>query len=160
MPAYSTKVFTASMSVTAAAAAYSAGDVMGTAQTLTWLDRNGNTFPGGDLRIISTFFTIPETTLQASEAGYSLKLYNVTPPSAHADNDPWDVPSGDRTAYIGSLAVGTPVDLGSTLAVEVDSLNKLITVASTGKTFCELVTAAGFTATAKARNVTIHAIAE
>jgi len=160
MPAYSTKAFTASLTVTPAAAAYSANDVMGTAQTLTWLDTYGNPFPGGELRIISTFFTVATTALQASEAGYSLKLYNVTPPSAHADNDAWDVPSNDRAAYIGALAIGTPVDLGSTLAVEVDSLSKLITVASTGKTFAEVVTAAGFTATAVARTITIHAIAE
>lgn len=160
MANYTSKAYTASMTVTPAASAYSANDVMATAQTLTWLDRDGAPYPGGDLRIISTFFTVAETGLQASEAAYSLKLYNVTPPSAHADNDAWDVSAGDRAAYIGALAVGTPVDLGSTLAVEVDSLSKMITVASTGKTFCELVTAAGFTPTAKARTVTIHAIAE
>jgi hypothetical protein len=109
---------------------------------------------------VSTLFTVAETALQASEAAYSLKLYSVTPPSAHADNDAWDIPAGDRTAYVGALAVGTPVDLGSTLVVEVDNIQKLITVASTGKTFAELITLAGFTATAKARTVVIRAIAE
>lgn len=148
----------ATMTVTPTASAYAANDVMGTAQTLTWTDRDGNTFSGGGLRIISTTFQIAHTALVASEAGYNLHFYNVTPPSAHADNDAWDLPSGDRTAYQGLLALGTPVDLGSTLWVEVNNVNKQIQVSTTGTSFAELVTSAGITPTAAARNVKLFAI--
>jgi hypothetical protein len=68
------------------------------------------------------------------------------------------LPSGDRAAYLGSLAIGTPVDVGSTLVVETDDLRKQITVASTGKIFAELVTVGAFTATATARKVVLHGV--
>ena len=156
-PVRDVRGYTATMTVTPAAAAYGAGDVMGVAQTLTWLDGNGNTFPGGELKIISHVLEVDETAVQASEAAYALKMYNVTPPSAHADNAAWDLPSGDRAAYVGALAIAAPTDVGSTLLTETDNVQKQITVAATGLTFAELVTVAGFTATATARKVTLHA---
>lgn len=144
---------------TPAAAIYAAGDVMSVAQTLSWTDRNGKLFPGGELRIVSHVFEVDETALQASEAAYALKLYSVTPPSAHADNAAWDLPAGDRAAYVGSLAIAAPTDVGSTLLTETDNVQKQITVASTGLTFAELVTVAGFTPTATARKIKLHAVA-
>lgn len=147
----------ATATFTPAAAAYGAGDVISVAQTLTWLDSGGVAFPGGELVIVSSQLLISETALQASEASYSLKLFNVTPPSARADNAVWDIPAGDRASYLGALALGTPVDIGSSLVIEVDNIQKMINVLPTGKTFAELVTAAGFTATATARKVLLHA---
>lgn len=149
--------YTATATWTPAAAAYGAGDVMSVAQTLTWVDADGNAFPGGSLKIISSIFEVDETAVQASEAAYALKMYSVTPPSAHADNAAWDLPSGDRAAYVGALAIAAPTDVGATLLTETDNIQKHITVAATGLTFAELVTVAGFTATATARKIKLHA---
>lgn len=141
----------ASASFTPTAAAYSAGDLMGVAAEFA-LDAPA----GATIRIISTGLLVAHTALVASEAGYSLYLYSVTPPSALADNAAWDLPSGDRASWLGTLALGTPVDLGSSLWVEVNNINKQVKLTGTSL-FGYLATAAGITPTAAARTVTIHA---
>ena len=60
----------------------------------------------------------------------TLHLFNAALASPLADNAAFDVAAADRTKYLGSLALGTPVDVGTSLWVEVNSLNKLITVPS------------------------------
>lgn len=159
MASYSGKGYYASMSVTAIAAAIGANDVMGTPQALTWTDSNGGKFKGGELRLVSSLFYIADTALIASEAGYALKLYSSLPANIPADNAAWDIPAGDRAAYVGSLAIGTPVDIGSTCLVEVDTYTKQITVASTGVSYGVLQTLAGFTATATVRTIILHGVA-
>ncbi len=151
--------YSATITFTPAAAVYSANDVMDVAKTISWVDRNGVAFPGGELMIISSSLQIAHTAIIAGETSYVLATYSVTPPSAHADNDAWDVPSGDRVAYKGQFSLGTPVDLGSTLQVDQDGINRAVTVAATGVTFAELITVGAFTATAVARKVTLHAVA-
>lgn len=140
---------------TPAAAAYAAGDIMQGAREFTNLGRA----TGGEVVITGAILRVDTTALQASEASYTLHLYSVTPPSALADNAAWDLPSGDRVSYLGSITLGTPVDVGSTLRIETNGINKQITVPSGGSVFGYLVTAAGFTATAVARNVTLKALA-
>lgn len=157
MPVRERRGFYASASFTPAAGAYGALDIMSTAKTLTWADSDGNLFWGGLLKIISLRMTIAASALQASEAAYALKMYSVTPPSARADNAAWDLPSGDIAAYVGSQAIVAPTDVGSALVTETDNINKIISVASTGLTFAELVTVPAFTPTAVARVVTLFA---
>ena len=149
--------FNSTATFTPAAAAYSANDVMSTAKEF----QNIGPIVGGYIVITSASLLISETALQASEATYRLHLYNVTPPSAHADNDAWDLPSGDRASYLGFIELGTPVDLGSSLYVESNIINKQIKVpgaAGGGSIWGELVTIAGFTATATARKVTLNSV--
>ncbi len=74
-----------------------------------------------------------------------------------ADNAPWDLPAGDRTAYLGSIVLGTPVDLGSTCFVAVDNLNKMVRLTGT-HIFGYLVTAGAYQPTSAAVHVVkIHA---
>jgi hypothetical protein len=75
---------------------------------------------------------------------FFVALYSVTPPSALADNAAWDLPSGDRASFLGIVQLGTPVDLGSTLYVEQNIINKQIKLAGTSA-FGYLVTATGYT---------------
>src|SRR5215208_5481422 len=84
---------------TPAAAAYSAGDVLEGKKEFS----NIGPILGGAVIINSAELMISETALQASEAGYTLHLYGVTPPSNLADNAVFDVPAGDRAAYLGSI---------------------------------------------------------
>lgn len=149
--------FAASATFTPAAAAYSANDVIATAQEFT----NIGPISGGPIMITTVSLEVAETALQASEAAYRLHLYSVTPPSAPADNAAWDLPSGDRVSYRGFIEMGTPVDLGSTLYVETTGVNKQLNLPASvngGSLFGLLVTIAGFTATATARKVKLHAI--
>ena len=153
--------YTATATFTPAAAAYLANDVMDVAKALTFLDRDGKPYGGGQLMIVSTELQIAHTAVIAGETSYTLQTYNATPPSAHADNDAWDVPAGDRAARVGCgpLSLGTPVDVGSTLEVYQDQVNKVVTVPANGTIYGELVTAGAFTPTAAARKVTLHAVA-
>ena len=83
----------------------------------------------------------------------------VSPPSALADNAPWDLPSGDRSAFLGIVQLGTPVDLGSTLYVEANIINKQIKLAGTSL-FGYLVTQTGYTPAANSEVYvnTLHAV--
>jgi hypothetical protein len=89
-----------------------------------------------------------------------LYLYSVTPPSAIADNGAWDLPSGDRASFLGSIAIPTMVDLGSTLYVEVNNIGKQVKLSGT-HLFGYLVTVAGFTPAANSEvyKLTVHATA-
>lgn len=146
--------FRSTATFTPAAASYSANDVMDVAKELMSM----GPILGGEVLITSAQLEIAANAPQSGETSYNLQLYSVTPPSAHADNDPWDLPAGDRAAHICTIPLGTPVDLGSTLKVETDFINKQITVPSGGSVFAELVTVGAFTATAVTRKVTLHGI--
>lgn len=141
------------VSFTPAAAAYLGGDTMDVAKEFALV----GPVAGGSINIISTELMVEHTAVISGETSYTLHLYSVTPPSALADNSVWDLPSGDRASYLGSLALGTPVDLGSTLYVQTLAIQKQVKVPAGGSLFAYLVTVGPFTATAAARKVTIHA---
>lgn len=141
---------------------YTGNDVLGTgsgaaaaAAALTF--PNMGPAAGGEIRITSAIFERDASALIAGETTYTLHLYNVTPPSALLDNDPFDLPSGDRAAYLGSINLGTPVDLGSTLYVATDGINKQITLLSSNL-FGYLVTVGPYTpASGAVHRIALHA---
>ena len=121
--------------------AYTAGDVVGaTAAALTFPVG----FSGGEVLITSAALEVDLSAVPSGMSSFTLQLYSVTPPSALADNAAWDLPSGDRASYLGSVSLGSPVDVGSTLYVEVNGINKQISAAS-GDIYGYLVTAGGYT---------------
>lgn len=140
--------------------AYTAGDIVGAATGST----AALTFAiapsvGGELVITSVSLEIDASAVISGETSYRLYLYNVTPPSALGDNAAWDIPSGDRASFLGYVDLGTPVDLGSTLYVQTDGLNKVIKAAS-GNVFGYLVTNGAYTPTAqRVYVITLHAAA-
>lgn len=136
-----------------AAAAYGANSVVGGAKELVGIGVSKQLF-----RITSSDFLLTVGALVAAEANYRLYLYNVTPPSALADQAAWDLPSGDRAAFLGYLDLGTPVDLGASLYVQVNGINKDVKLAQTNSVFAYLVTVAGITATAATCTVGINGV--
>jgi hypothetical protein len=143
--------FSPTNTFTPTAVAYSAGAVIQGARTLATAGPNA----GGRMVILGARLLIPITAVPAGMTSFTLQLYSVTPPSALANNTTWDLPSGDNVSYLGSVALGTPVDLGSTLYVEQIGINKPLTVPSGGSVFAYLVTAGAYTATAVAYTVTL-----
>lgn len=148
----STQGFKSSFSITRAADtnAYTANDVVGSATGSTAAVTLANIGPaaGGEVMITSCRFEVDSAALISGEAGYNFYLYNVTPPSALGDNAAFDIPSGDRASYVAKLSFGTPVDEGSTLTIDVDAINKQVTVPSGGSLFAYLVTVGAYTPTA------------
>ncbi len=106
---------------------------------------------GGFIRIRGTRLRIDAAAIISGFTTMRLHLFDAAP-DAIADNAAWDLSSaGDRGKYKGYLDLGTAVDLGSTLYVEVNgsALDKLIKLAD-GSTslFGVLTTGGAFTPTA------------
>lgn len=140
--------------------AYTANDVVGAATGATAALTFASMGPsGGEIMITSVALEIDAAALIGSEAIYTLHLYSITPPSALGDNAAFDLPSGDRASYLGAISLGTPVDLGATLYIASDSVNKQVKLAGTSL-FGYLVTAAAYTpASARVYVITLHSMA-
>lgn len=131
---------------------YSANDVVGGVLTFS----NMGASNGQMVMLTTATLRYDVTALPSGMSGMRLYLYNATPPSALADNAVWDLSSGDRSAYIGYVDLGTPVDLGSTLFAQVDALNKHIALgASTTTLYAYLVTTAGWTPAANSETLEV-----
>lgn len=150
-----------SLTRTADTNAYAAGDVIGSATGSTAALTFASMGPsaGGDVMITSASLEIDASAVISGETSYRLYLYNVTPPSALGDNVAWDLPSGDRASFLGYIDFGSPVDLGSTLYVQQDSINKQIKAAGSSL-FGYLVTNGAYTPTsARVHVITLHSVA-
>ena len=93
----------------------------------------------------------------AEATAWRLYLYNVTPPSAYADDAAWDLASGDQASWLGYVDLGTAVDLGSTQWVETNIINKQLTLSGTS-VFGYLVNLTTLTPAAVAHTVTLHCV--
>jgi hypothetical protein len=153
--------FSASVTLTRTADTnvYLANDVVGAATGSTAaLEFLSIGTSGERIMITSVSLEIDASSVISGEASYRLYLYNVTPPSALGDNTAWDLPSGDRASFLGYVDLGTPVDLGSTLWVETNNVNKQIKL-STDELDAYLVTTGGYTPTSgRVYKITLHAV--
>jgi len=140
--------------------AYAANDIVGGATGSTAALTFANMGPSGkNIVITSTALLIEASAVIASETSYRLHLYNVTPPSAPGDNAAWDLAPGDRSSYLGFIDLGPPADLGSTLYVEQNSINKQVKLSGTGL-FGLLVTNGAYTPTAsRVFDITLYSVA-
>lgn len=139
--------------------AYTANDVIGSATGATAAILFSKFGPGStEIMITSAKLQIDDTALISGESSYNLHLYSQTPPSALGDNAAFDVPSGDRDNYLGVISLGTPVDLGSTLRIDSDIINKQIHLRGESL-WGYLVTVGGYTPTsARVYRVTLHGV--
>ncbi len=150
---------TASNSFTPAAAAYGAADIISVAKEFIFTDNQGQVVPAGTLiRIMSTVVRIDQTAVISGETSYSLAMYSVTPPSAQLDNAAWTLASVDLASYRGTLALGTPADLGAACFIKTQLTDQQDVYMPASSIYCELITAGAFTATAVARQVTLYGI--
>ena len=150
---------TASASITRPAdtTAYTANDVVGAAAAALTFAGLGSP-DGSDIIITSATLRRNQNAVISGETTYRLHLYNVTPPSAPADNAAWDLPSGDRASYLGYIEFTSIADMGSTLWVEANSLNKQVKLLS-GNLYALLVTVGAYTpVSADTYDLTVSAI--
>lgn len=148
---FSSNGYSSTAVFTATAGAYSAGDNMDVAKEFVTAGPAG----GGDVIITGTRLLIEDTAVISGETSYTLHLFSAEPPIGLIDGAAWDLPAGDRSVYLGSVSLGTVVDIGSTVYVETNGLSKQVSVPVGGSLWGQLVTVGGFTATATDRNVTI-----
>lgn len=135
---------------TPAAASHTAGDCNGAAAEFALAAPSGCVF-----MVTDADFYIDGGTAEAT--AWRLHLYNVTPPSALADDAAWDVPSGDRSAYLGYLDLGTAVDLGSTQGIQNPGVNRSVKLSGTS-VFGYLVNLTTLTPAAVAHRVRLKGV--
>lgn len=149
----SPRAYTSRITVTRPAntTAYTAGDVVGGAITFAAIGATA-----GRVILTTALLRYDVAAVPSGMTTFRLYLYDVTPPSALADNAVFDIPSGDRTAYLGYIDLGAPVDIGSTLitAPVSPNLQAKLAAASTSL-FGYLVTAGAYTPAANSETLEI-----
>jgi hypothetical protein len=134
--------------------AYTAGDVIGGAIEFT------NMGPAGAPLLITDLLVFYNVAALPSGMGaLRLHLYSATPPSALADNAPFDLTAGDRAVYITYIDLPALQDFGSTLitrAVNGDQVPRQVKLAA-GQTslWGYLQTIGGFTPAANSETLRI-----
>jgi len=123
--------------------AYTAGDVGGGVITFqnAALGGGGNIF----VNFVSLLWNL--NAIPSGMTTFRLHLYNVAPPSNLADNVAWDLPAGDRAAYLGYIDLGAPVDVGASLYVQTvgPSLTMQQVSAISSSLYGYMVTGGGYT---------------
>lgn len=139
---------------------YAVNDTIGSATGSTAaLDFSGIAAGAGEVVITGATLEVDLSAIPSGMTTFTLHLYSITPPSAIGDNAGWDLPSGDRASYLGSINLGAPADLGSTLYASTDGYFKQVTAAGT-HIFGYLVTNAIYTpASGTTYKVTLHSLA-
>jgi hypothetical protein len=150
----------ASASWTPVAEAYSAADTVSTAQALAWtFSHSGVAVPAGStIRIFTSELKIDATAVISGETSYTLHLYSRTPPSAQANNAAWTLASADLPYYLGSLNLGTVVDLGAAVYVRASHDLDFALETNVLSIYGSLVTVGAATLAAVARQVTLRGI--
>lgn len=137
--------------------AYTAGDAVGaTAAAITFPTMGPS---AKEVLLTGVSLEIDVTAIPSGMSTFRLHLYNVTPPSALADNAAWDLPAGDRASYLGYIDIPTPIDLGSTLYCEWNGVNKQVTLSGTS-IFAYLQTTGAYTPAGNSEvyKATLHAM--
>lgn len=112
--------------------AYTAGDVIGVSPAANMSFATG-LVQGSGFLITGATLEVDVASVPSGMSTFRLHLYD-SEPTAIADNAAYDLPSGDRTKYLGNITLNTPSDLGSTLWSQTDNINfngKLATSSST-----------------------------
>jgi hypothetical protein len=105
--------------------AYAALDVLGAATTRVLEFTNIAPVGGGPIVILYASLLIESNAVPSGMGQTKIHLYSSAP-TAIADNAAYDLAAGDRTKYLGSITLGTLVDLGSTVFVEDDLIRKQV----------------------------------
>jgi len=138
---------------TAGTTGYVPGDVVGGARDLGVCGPSAKT-----IMITSVQLLVATSAVISGMTSFTLHLFSITPPSALADSTQFLLASGDRASYLGSVPLGSPVDLGDSLYVEQNGVNKQVKLAGTNL-FGYLVAAGTYTPASEVYTVTIHTVA-
>jgi len=133
---------------------YTALDVVGAAAAALTFTNIG---AAGEWVINTTELRLDIASVPAGMTSFTLHLYNVTPPSALADNAVMTL-TGDAAAYLGRISLGTPVDYGPFLYCDAVGVNKQISLLG-ANLYAYLQTTGGYTPAANSEvyTITLHA---
>jgi hypothetical protein len=124
--------------------AYASGDVIGTAVSAT-LTFAAASLQQASLLVIGAALRLSVGAVPSGMSTFRLHLYTAAP-TAIADNAAFNIPSGDRAAYLGFVELPAPLDLGDTIHAQNDDLAKLARIEDTsGRLFAVLETRGAYT---------------
>lgn len=134
---------------------YTANDVIGGALTIASAGPTAGTVALNSIRMILNITAVP-----SGMGPFFLFLYDVTPPSAVADNGAFTVASGDRASLLtpNGIALGTPVlgRGGGTVVLQATNLALQFKLAAASTSFfAYLVTEGAFTPAANSETYTM-----
>ena len=132
---------------------YTANDVVGGALTIATVGPSS-----GNIIITGARIMFNITALPAAMTTFSLYLYNVTPPSAIADNSPFTMGSGDRASFLGRISGLSSYLIGtgtSSVYAELENINYQFKMGATTSLFAYLVTDGAYTPAANSETYTI-----
>jgi hypothetical protein len=136
---------------------YGIGDVVGTNPATNIEFENVVAISGSHAIIMGASLEVDVASIPAGMSSFRLHLYDSAP-TAILDNAVFDLPSGDRSKYLGYIEISTPVDLGATLWSQIDNVNMKRKLASTS-IFGMLETRGAYTPTASCvKKVTLHIV--
>lgn len=95
-------------------------------------------------QILHSTLAFDLAAVPASMSTFRLHLFASSPASALADNDVWAMTAADFVNYVGFIDLGTPVDLGAFLAIQVKDVNRPVST-KLGTLYGYLVTDGGYT---------------
>lgn len=137
-------------------AAHSAQDVVSTDAGEILAFTFADLEPGQGARIKQYLLTLDQNAVFSSGGGYDLHLFSSAP-TAQATNAAFDVAAVDLAKYIGKVALGTLVDVGSSCVVG-GALDWAFVVPPTRTLYGKLVALAGeTTVTGKTLSITLFA---
>lgn len=151
----STAIFTRPANNTA----YDINDVVGTDAATNLTFANVSNVAGGSVIILGATIRVDVNAVPAGMSGFRLHLYSSAP-TAITDNVAYNLPSDDRSKYLGFINIDVPVDLGDTLWSENININKIITLASGSTSIYGLLqTIAAFTPSSGCvKTITLHTV--
>ncbi|MBB3591737.1 hypothetical protein FHX08_002081 [Rhizobium sp. BK529] len=134
---------------------YNAGAVVGAAAAALTFTAAGKA--GGAAALINGV-SLKINAATSPATAWRLHLYTVTPPSAPSDAAIFDLPSGDRSSYLGYIDIPAAVDLGSTCYIEVNNIGKQVRLAS-GNCYGLLQAISGYTpGSGDVYEITLHTV--
>lgn len=154
-----TSAFRSSAVLTRAAntTTYGVNDVIFGAFELTNIGNSGGIIALTDIRFLMNI-----TYLPSGIGNLRLFLYDVTPPSAVADNGAFSVPSGDRASLLtpSGISLGTPALAtgGGSLVLSLAKVNQFLKLSGTSL-FGYLVTEGAWVPTANSETATLTVMA-
>lgn len=128
---------------------YTAGDVIGIADAGTAANAGSaiHTLTGvgpsaGFILLQSAALIFSDSSVISGMGAFRVHLYSSSP-TAILDNAVFDLVSGDRAAYMGYFDLPTPVDLGSTIYTQVDSIGRQVKLGSASTSLFALIETRG-----------------
>lgn len=137
--------------------AYTALDVVGTSPATNIEFANVTSVAGNFVVITGVSLRVDVASIPSGMSSLRLHLYNSAP-TAIADNTAFNLPSADRSKYLGYVDIDTPLDLGDTLYIENLNINKQVKTVTTS-IFGILQTIGAYTPSSQTVNtVTLHTL--